>query len=272
MEIYDRPATAFVAAFVGSPPMNLLPVDDRCSRRAGDVVRLADGTSVRTGIDAAPIPAGTDTETRRAAGSDLARCARRRRHAGPRCEFVERLGDRTLVHVAARHGPEADRGGQRPEPPGRRRHGGTAVRCRADCICSTRRAATTRRSGEAGLTWPCSNVRSERRPRWANLLFVAPYLTVYALLIAYPLVAGFALSLYKADFFGDKVFVGIENYVRLLGDDLFLGTVWQYLLFPAADGAGAGGDRTGAGIGAQPADADGCGSCARCSSRPRCCR
>lgn len=69
------------------------------------------------------------------------------------------------------------------------------------------------------------------RPRWANLLFVLPYLAVYVFLIAYPLVAGFALSLYKADFFGEKVFVGIENYLRLATDDLFLGTVANTFYF-----------------------------------------
>ena len=69
------------------------------------------------------------------------------------------------------------------------------------------------------------------RPRWANALFVLPYLAVYVLLIAYPLVAGMALSLYKADFFGEKVFVGIENYLRLLADDLFLGTVGNTFYF-----------------------------------------
>lgn len=80
------------------------------------------------------------------------------------------------------------------------------------------------------MTAPSS---AAHRSSWGNLLFILPYLSLYVLLIAYPLVAGFALSLYKADFFGERIFVGLENYARLLADDLFLGTVWNtfYFLF-----------------------------------------
>ena len=46
IEIYRRPATTFVANFVGNPPMNLLPVEARVE---GDRLRLsADGLAVET--------------------------------------------------------------------------------------------------------------------------------------------------------------------------------------------------------------------------------
>jgi multiple sugar transport system ATP-binding protein len=41
MEVFNHPRTAFVATFIGSPPMNLLP-----ATVSGGAVRLADGTAV----------------------------------------------------------------------------------------------------------------------------------------------------------------------------------------------------------------------------------
>jgi multiple sugar transport system ATP-binding protein len=41
MEVFNHPQSAFVATFIGSPPMNLLP-----ARIEGEAVRLADGTEV----------------------------------------------------------------------------------------------------------------------------------------------------------------------------------------------------------------------------------
>jgi multiple sugar transport system permease protein len=66
---------------------------------------------------------------------------------------------------------------------------------------------------------------------WSNLLYVAPFLTLYAALVVYPLFAGAWLSLHKADFFGARVFVGFENYARLLVDKVFLGTLWNTVYF-----------------------------------------
>jgi len=71
-----------------------------------------------------------------------------------------------------------------------------------------------------------------RRPRgWSNYVFVAPYLVAYVLLLVLPLFAGLALSLFKADLFGVERFVGLANFGRLFGDQLFLGTVLNTLYF-----------------------------------------
>ncbi len=48
-EVYERPTTVFVAAFIGAPPMNLLRAD-----RSGGQLRLADGSLLAT----QPAPAG----------------------------------------------------------------------------------------------------------------------------------------------------------------------------------------------------------------------
>lgn len=68
-------------------------------------------------------------------------------------------------------------------------------------------------------------------PRWSNALFVAPYVLVYAALLVYPLFSGMALSLDKADLFGARTFVGVENYVRLARDPIFLQAVRNTVYF-----------------------------------------
>lgn len=58
-ELYEAPATRFVAAFIGSPPMNLVDVTLTDMRSRGAVVRLPDGTTVETRRDVGDTPPGT---------------------------------------------------------------------------------------------------------------------------------------------------------------------------------------------------------------------
>ncbi len=51
-ELYAHPDTVFVAGFIGSPKMNLLSATLVSNNETGAVVRLANGTEIRTGIDA----------------------------------------------------------------------------------------------------------------------------------------------------------------------------------------------------------------------------
>ena len=53
------------------------------------------------------------------------------------------------------------------------------------------------------------------------------------------------LSLHKADFFGARTFVGLENFARLFGDQVFPRRGVEYVLFHSPDCAGAGADRPG---------------------------
>ena len=78
---------------------------------------------------------------------------------------------------------------------------------------------------------PALAQRKIARGQWSNALYVLPYLLLYLALIVYPLFAGMRLSLFKADFFGQRVFVGIENFVRLFSDKVFLGTLWNTIYF-----------------------------------------
>jgi multiple sugar transport system permease protein len=65
----------------------------------------------------------------------------------------------------------------------------------------------------------------------SGLLFVSPYLLVFAVLLLYPLLSGIWLSLHKADLFGGSQFVGAENYARLFRDEIFLKSVRNTLWF-----------------------------------------
>jgi len=56
---------------------------------------------------------------------------------------------------------------------------------------------------------------------WRGLLFVAPFLLLYAIILIFPLLRGIWLSLNQVDLFGDGHFVAAGNYVRLANDPIF---------------------------------------------------
>ena len=97
MDIYLTPRTEFVATFVGSPRINLLPVT---VQPAGGIARarLRNGTVVDTAVATERLPAGEMTLglrpecVRPAPESEAVLRAR--------VQVVERLGERTLLHVA----------------------------------------------------------------------------------------------------------------------------------------------------------------------------
>jgi multiple sugar transport system ATP-binding protein len=96
MEVYGRPANAFVARFVGSPAMTLaaailVPGDGAFAR-----VRLGDGSEVQTRVPRASLPEGAlqlglRPEHVAVANGDATTQAT--------VDLVERLGERTLVYA-----------------------------------------------------------------------------------------------------------------------------------------------------------------------------
>ena len=56
---------------------------------------------------------------------------------------------------------------------------------------------------------------------WRGLLFVAPFLALYLLILVFPLLRGLWLSFSQVDLFGAGHFVGFGNYERLLHDPVF---------------------------------------------------
>jgi multiple sugar transport system permease protein len=57
--------------------------------------------------------------------------------------------------------------------------------------------------------------------RFEGLAFVAPFVALYIFLLIVPLLMGIALSFNRADLFGARRFVGLDNYVRLASDPVF---------------------------------------------------
>lgn len=57
--------------------------------------------------------------------------------------------------------------------------------------------------------------------RWSGYAFVGPFLALYAMLLILPLIMGIVISFHRADLFGARLWVGLDNYVRLAGDPIF---------------------------------------------------
>lgn len=116
MEVYRRPATRFVAGFLGTPAMNFLAVDRLPAVDGCVVVKLRDGTVLATRIRDRDVAADTsltlgvraEAVTLEGAGGAAAARGRdeaeRTAVARGRVEVVERLGDRTLAHVVLADG------------------------------------------------------------------------------------------------------------------------------------------------------------------------
>jgi ABC-type sugar transport system ATPase subunit len=105
-ELYDRPANAFVAAFIGNPPMNLFPVQTRANGKGMQIV-VADQV-LELGRD-------SGDEDRRASQAGLRPEAFRLAADAQRpaleatVEHVEYLGHETLAHVQVGQGANAVR-------------------------------------------------------------------------------------------------------------------------------------------------------------------
>jgi multiple sugar transport system ATP-binding protein len=95
MEIYSRPANTFVAQFVGSPAMTLLPaslIED------GELapLKLGDGSIIQTQVPRERLPGG---ELRLGLRPDAVRVASGDAATSAKVDLVERLGERTLVYA-----------------------------------------------------------------------------------------------------------------------------------------------------------------------------
>jgi multiple sugar transport system ATP-binding protein len=132
--VYERPANRFVATFLGTPPMNTLPV----SIAAGRAVFL--NTSVDAPEGAAPGGALIAFRPERAALLDDGAEAESDLTLDGSIHFLEPLGDETIVHVALRAGDgEAD---------------GPTVRVRVPGFCDRTRGDSVRvRVPRGALAW-----------------------------------------------------------------------------------------------------------------------
>ena len=97
MEIYARPANSFVARFVGSPAMTIIPAQLLVGDGSAARVRLPGGAEIatavpRVGLPSGPLQVGLRPEAVRVVGPGTGGC-------DARVRLVERLGERTLVYA-----------------------------------------------------------------------------------------------------------------------------------------------------------------------------
>jgi multiple sugar transport system ATP-binding protein len=97
MEVYERPANSFVARFVGSPAMTMLPAELLPDSGGLASVRLPDGAHIDTRVPVAGLPQG---------GFELGLRPEDVRVVAPDAgatvatvDLVERLGDRTMIYA-----------------------------------------------------------------------------------------------------------------------------------------------------------------------------
>ena len=97
MEIYARPANAFVAQFVGSPAMTLAPATLADGDGKFATLRLGDGSEVATRVLRDALPAGGPL--RLGLRPEMVRVSDGQTGPEAKVELVERLGERTLVYA-----------------------------------------------------------------------------------------------------------------------------------------------------------------------------
>jgi multiple sugar transport system ATP-binding protein len=100
MEIYSRPANIFVAQFVGSPAMTLLPAGLIDGGEFAQL-KLGDGSTVQTQVPRAELPGG---ELRLGVRPEAVRVASGHATTNGKVDLVERLGERTLVYARLSEG------------------------------------------------------------------------------------------------------------------------------------------------------------------------
>ena len=163
-ELYDRPANAFVAGFIGSPAMSLIevPLGTNGSVDLGGVrLPLPDGAAVRgVGARACPAPRRAPSRVAPALGDGIP----------ARVEAVEVLGADAYVFCSAEVGG-AETGSPPARTPASRRS--AARRCAsppraATCISSIPRAVSGSLPDARGLGLPRRDRRAGRTPSSAR--------------------------------------------------------------------------------------------------------
>ncbi|WP_435304198.1 ABC transporter ATP-binding protein [Qipengyuania citrea] len=105
MEVYGRPANAFVARFVGSPPMNLVPASLVVGQNALARVKLSDGAELATQVPRKGLPGAAALQIGMRP-ENVAVVAAGNGTTDAEVQLVERLGERTLVYALLDDGAE----------------------------------------------------------------------------------------------------------------------------------------------------------------------
>jgi multiple sugar transport system ATP-binding protein len=99
LEVYAKPATEFVATFIGSPAMNILPVTRSPHATSLQRVNLRDGTEIKTTVATNTVP--KDASLRLGLRPDAVQlCPFRESDTRAVVDFTEFLGDKTHVYLS----------------------------------------------------------------------------------------------------------------------------------------------------------------------------
>ncbi|HEY8591488.1 MAG TPA: sn-glycerol-3-phosphate ABC transporter ATP-binding protein UgpC [Sphingomicrobium sp.] len=102
MEIYSKPANTFVAQFVGSPAMTLIPAAPKAADGEFATLELGDGTVVDTKVPRAELKNG---DLRVGLRPEAVRVGGRGKGVTKaKVDLVERLGERTLIYARLGNG------------------------------------------------------------------------------------------------------------------------------------------------------------------------
>jgi len=74
-------------------------------------------------------------------------------------------------------------------------------------------------------------LKNKRSEILTAAVLMAPFAIIYAVLFVYPTIRMVELSFTNAPLIGNGIFVGMQNYLRLIHDRLFTAAVWNTLYF-----------------------------------------
>ena len=72
---------------------------------------------------------------------------------------------------------------------------------------------------------------SRRTEFFVAMILIAPFVAIYAWMFLYPTLQMIRLSFTNAPLIGAGEWVGIDNYIRLFNDRIFLGAIWNTAYF-----------------------------------------
>ncbi|MEM9206505.1 MAG: sugar ABC transporter permease, partial [Pseudomonadota bacterium] len=84
---------------------------------------------------------------------------------------------------------------------------------------------------EGAKTGSPNSKGTSRQRAWAPWLFLAPGVIFFAAYVVIPIAQSVSISFYQWDGLGEKVFIGLGNYIELLDDDAFYTSLWNNVLW-----------------------------------------
>lgn len=69
------------------------------------------------------------------------------------------------------------------------------------------------------------------KQKWVPYLFILPWLIGLLVFVAFPMIFSLGMSLFDWDIVGDRIFIGLKNYIDMFHDELFyhsLKVTFQY--------------------------------------------